>query len=240
MAAISERCLIGPPASSNKTDVTRRLATTTDAHAQSSHSNLQDDANGAESLPIAHSGIHDSPTGTAGSNTSATDNQINEGKPSPGPPSSSQGFQTSVPDVDRPKAEHSGGPTNAALIKKVDVTSEDRLHTDFKDDDLAKQLGRKVLEYQRYQRLLQQAIGKRNESLARMGEAEKRIFSEQTTLESMRAQAQILQYRIKEKEESISGMQGSLEYQAVLEQTARSQVEIVKMQMAEILRQLGL
>ncbi|KAJ9652376.1 hypothetical protein H2201_009223 [Coniosporium apollinis] len=107
------------------------------------------------------------------------------------------------------------------------------------EDDLARQLGLKVLEYQRYQKLVSQAIRQRNEHSARVQEHEKRIAMEQTALHGLREQLQLLQDNIKETEKRVAELSHALPHERALEQTARCQTENIEKQMVELRRQLG-
>ncbi|KAJ9634198.1 hypothetical protein H2199_009082 [Coniosporium tulheliwenetii] len=101
------------------------------------------------------------------------------------------------------------------------------------EDDLARQLGLKVLEYQRYQKLVSQAIRQRNEHSARVQEHEKRIAMEQTALHGLREQLQLLQDNIKETEKRVAELSHALPHERALEQTARCQTENIEKQMPE-------
>lgn len=107
------------------------------------------------------------------------------------------------------------------------------------ENDLARQLGMKVLEYQRYQKLVPQAIQQRNEHLARVQEHEKRMSLEEVALHDMRKQLQLLQDKIKETQERFAKLGGVLQHERVLEQTARSQAENIEKQMTQLWTQLG-
>ncbi|KAJ9633913.1 hypothetical protein H2199_009204 [Coniosporium tulheliwenetii] len=107
------------------------------------------------------------------------------------------------------------------------------------EDDLARQLGLKVLEYQRYQKLVSQAIRQRDEHWARVQGHEKRIAMEQATLHGLREQLQLLQDNIKETKRRVDELSDALPHERAVEQTARSQTENIEKQMVELRRQLG-
>ncbi|TKA60921.1 hypothetical protein B0A49_13788 [Cryomyces minteri] len=236
IGTIFTRSLSGPPASHNEAGTTRQLATATAAHVQNNYVNLQNDANGADSLPKTRSCKHDNSTheldahtGTAGDSKSVTGNRVSEGSPVQGRPSLSQGRQTPEPNANRPEAARGNGATDLDQVyNPVEVRGEKQLQSEFSDDDLAKRLGRKVLEYQRRQRLLQQAMRTRQGCLSRMEEAEQCILSRQRVLVSMRAQAELLQNKIKEKAENVNGMQGSLGREAAFWRLSSEETPIEK------------
>ncbi|KAK5009925.1 hypothetical protein LTR28_012714 [Elasticomyces elasticus] len=148
------------PASDNEAGTTRQLATSAAAHAKNSYIVLQNDANDADSLSKARSCKHDKSThkldahtGTAGNNKNVTGNRVNEGSPLQGRPSLSQGRQTPVPNVNRPEPAHGNGSTDPDQVyNTVEVTGEKQLQSKSRDENLAKRLGRKVLEHQRHLR----------------------------------------------------------------------------------------
>ncbi|TKA35495.1 hypothetical protein B0A49_13894, partial [Cryomyces minteri] len=136
---------------------------------------------------------------------------------------------TPEPDANTPEAAHGDGSTDPDQVyKAAEVRGEKQLQSEFRDDDLAKRLGRKVLEYQRHWGLLQQAMRAREECLSRMEEAEQRILSRQRALESMRVQAELLQNKMKEKVENVHGMQGSLEHEAAFRKLLSEETPIEK------------
>ncbi|KAJ9634921.1 hypothetical protein H2199_008785 [Coniosporium tulheliwenetii] len=92
------------------------------------------------------------------------------------------------------------------------------------EDDLARQLGLKVLEYQRYQKLVSQVTWQRNEHSARVQKHEKRIVMEQTTLHG--------------NKKRVDELSDALPHERALEQTARSQTENIQKQMVELRKQL--
>ncbi|TKA79581.1 hypothetical protein B0A49_08193 [Cryomyces minteri] len=236
MEIVSNWFSTGLPASGNEADVTRRLETAAAAYAQSSCPNLQDVANGTDSLPNAGLGKHDNSadelsvqTGTAGNSRSVTDKRVNEGSPVRGSLFWLQRSQTTEPDAKRPEAEHGDRSTEPDQVDRVaEAEGRTQLQTDVEDDELAKRLGRKVLEYQRCHRLLQQATGKREECLSCKEEVEKFISSEQTMLESMRTQAQLLQNKVREKEANTKSMQGLFEHEAAFRKLSDEETLIEK------------